>query len=160
MWAELGMSVLIIVVWVGSAPVEVGYCRVDKSSRVLTLGTTGYPVRYITNTRIVHSALKLERTLSPAGSGRAPVKSQDGLHIKSTDSGFIGLFSFPWISVGGLGGCFSIVVPLWTLFLLFAIPGARLFRRFHHTPQHCCQACGYSLTGNVSGLCPECGQGM
>ena len=24
-------------------------------------------------------------------------------------------------------------------------------------PAHCCQQCGYNLTGNVSGVCPECG---
>lgn len=24
---------------------------------------------------------------------------------------------------------------------------------------HCCQACGYDLTGNASGTCPECGNG-
>ncbi len=24
-------------------------------------------------------------------------------------------------------------------------------------PPHCCQHCGYNLTGNVSGICPECG---
>jgi hypothetical protein len=25
-------------------------------------------------------------------------------------------------------------------------------------PPHCCQGCGYDLTGNVSGVCPECGR--
>jgi hypothetical protein len=24
-------------------------------------------------------------------------------------------------------------------------------------PEHCCPSCGYNLTGNVSGVCPECG---
>jgi hypothetical protein len=24
----------------------------------------------------------------------------------------------------------------------------------------CCQECGYNLTGNVSGVCPECGTGV
>ena len=26
----------------------------------------------------------------------------------------------------------------------------------HYPPGHC-QVCGYNLTGNVSGICPECG---
>jgi hypothetical protein len=29
--------------------------------------------------------------------------------------------------------------------------------RPRHPPSDCCQTCGYNLTGNVSGVCPECG---
>lgn len=28
----------------------------------------------------------------------------------------------------------------------------------HPIPAGCCPACGYNLTGNVSGVCPECGK--
>ena len=48
--------------------------------------------------------------------------------------------------------------PLWIPFMLFATPTAFLFwldRR--PRPPHCCQACGYDLTGNTSGVCSECG---
>jgi len=45
--------------------------------------------------------------------------------------------------------CVLIVLPCLKLILLFI----RIRRR--HT--HCCPACGYSLTGNTSGTCPECG---
>jgi hypothetical protein len=31
------------------------------------------------------------------------------------------------------------------------------FWRDRRPPPHCCQGCGYDLTGNVSGRCPECG---
>ena len=27
-------------------------------------------------------------------------------------------------------------------------------------PAHCCPQCGYNLTGNVSGVCPECGEAV
>ena len=48
-------------------------------------------------------------------------------------------------------------VPLWIPFVIVAIPTAFLFWREHrHVPGHC-QKCGYSLTGNVSGVCPEYG---
>lgn len=53
---------------------------------------------------------------------------------------------------------YSVTVALWVPFVLIAIPTAILWcpirRRF---PPHCCQQCGYDLTGNVSGICPECG---
>ena len=32
-----------------------------------------------------------------------------------------------------------------------------LARRRDYPPGHC-RACGYNLQGNVSGICPECGQ--
>ena len=49
-------------------------------------------------------------------------------------------------------------VPLWFLFLLIALPTGWLFWSDHKRkkPGHC-PSCGYSLTGNTSGTCPECG---
>ena len=46
-------------------------------------------------------------------------------------------------------------LPIWTV-LLVAIPTVVLFRfDCRMPPGHC--PCGYDLTGNVSGTCPECG---
>ena len=50
------------------------------------------------------------------------------------------------------------VVPLWLLFLLAAIPTAYLWWHDRGYRPHACQSCGYDLTGNVSGTCPECGE--
>jgi hypothetical protein len=43
-------------------------------------------------------------------------------------------------------------------FLIVAVPTAIIFWRDHRRrpPGHC-RICGYNLTGNVSGVCPECG---
>ena len=47
-----------------------------------------------------------------------------------------------------------LVIP----FLLVAIPTAFLWARpRRRIPPGYCQTCGYNLTGNVSGVCPECG---
>ena len=53
----------------------------------------------------------------------------------------------------------SVHVPLWIPFLLFAMPTVFLWwlDRRRIPPGHC-QKCGYNLTGNVSGVCPECGE--
>ena len=49
-------------------------------------------------------------------------------------------------------------VPFWIPFLAFAIPTVILWRRDRRFPPGHCQKCGYDLTGNESGLCPECGK--
>jgi len=52
----------------------------------------------------------------------------------------------------------AIHVPLWIPFLLVAVPTALIFWRDRRIPPHFCQSCGYDLTGNVSGVCSECGR--
>ena len=51
-----------------------------------------------------------------------------------------------------------IVLPLWIPFLLVAVPTACLWYRDRRIPPGHCRNCGYNLTGNVSGVCPECGE--
>lgn len=57
------------------------------------------------------------------------------------------------------GTATSVSIPLWmpliTLLLL-----ATAFKKWSHqtTSVKTCGKCGYDLTGNVSGRCPECGQ--
>ncbi len=52
----------------------------------------------------------------------------------------------------------TVSFPLWVPFIPFAIPTAFLFYRDRRRPRpgHC--PCGYDLTGNESGTCPECGR--
>ncbi len=51
----------------------------------------------------------------------------------------------------------EIFVPLYALFLAVAVPTLLVWRfgRKPVKPGHC--RCGYNLTGNTSGVCPECG---
>lgn len=53
-----------------------------------------------------------------------------------------------------LGGLIVFVIA-WTAVLLSI---DRRARRRLREQRGCCTACSYSLTGNVSGVCPECGQ--
>jgi hypothetical protein len=59
----------------------------------------------------------------------------------------------------------SIAAPYWAIEILAAIlPVSALLRwrrrrrRANRLKQGLCAACGYNLRGNVSGVCPECGQ--
>jgi hypothetical protein len=51
--------------------------------------------------------------------------------------------------------------PYWSVVVLTSAPCAVwLARRLRHQRRraaHCCISCGYNLTGNTSGVCPECG---
>jgi hypothetical protein len=54
----------------------------------------------------------------------------------------------------------KIGVPYWLLLGIFAIlPWYRTnaYRREKLKPMPGCRSCGYNLTGNTSGVCPECG---
>lgn len=55
------------------------------------------------------------------------------------------LTSPPWLST-----------PLFALYPVFAFVRGPLRRR-RRRARGCCVRCGYDLTGNVSGTCPECG---
>jgi len=52
----------------------------------------------------------------------------------------------------------SLIVPIWMLFLPAGCFTVWLWRRDRRPPKGHCQACGYNLTGNTSGICPECGE--
>jgi len=56
------------------------------------------------------------------------------------------------------GTVFWVKLPLWFPLLILAVPTGILFWRDRRYPAGHCQKCGYNLTGNVSGRCPECGE--
>ena len=51
----------------------------------------------------------------------------------------------------------EVYVPLWIPFFIIVIPTVFAFPRARRSLPGHCQVCGYDLTGNVSGICPECG---
>jgi hypothetical protein len=55
------------------------------------------------------------------------------------------------------GSTSSVSIPLWMPFLAVGIPTAILWRRRGRVWLGHCRECRYDLTGNVSGVCPECG---
>lgn len=53
-------------------------------------------------------------------------------------------------------------IPIWCFLAVTLVPTIFLFYRDWRNRQrfgpHQCQKCGYNLTGNASGRCPECGE--
>jgi hypothetical protein len=58
-------------------------------------------------------------------------------------------------------GLVETIVPLWIPTMVFVgasfALGTPLFRSWRRRRRGLCIKCGYDLTGNVSGVCPECG---
>jgi len=50
-----------------------------------------------------------------------------------------------------------ISIPIWSLVCLSALPTALLWYRDRRRMPGLCVKCGYDLRGNASGVCPECG---
>jgi len=50
------------------------------------------------------------------------------------------------------------LTPVWMPLVAALIPTGLLCSRSRRFPPGHCQKCGYNLTGNVSGVCPECGE--
>ena len=48
-------------------------------------------------------------------------------------------------------------LPLWIPLLVSSIPLFIIWRRSRRPPKDHCRKCYYNLTGNTSGICPECG---
>ncbi|MCH8149781.1 MAG: hypothetical protein IH987_17650 [Planctomycetes bacterium] len=60
---------------------------------------------------------------------------------------------------GSTGYTFHLIVPLLFFFLLATYSlGMSRFRQRHRRKRGLCLRCGYNLAGNVSGVCPECGE--
>ena len=52
-----------------------------------------------------------------------------------------------------------VILPLWLFLGLAAVPTSFFWWRSRPRRGHC-RKCGYDLTGNVSGRCPECGRAV
>jgi len=83
------------------------------------------------------------------------------LHDRSERFGFISFGPLP-------GSWWCLYVSMWVPFLTFALLPAiaarplfryarSLIRQWLFRAEGMCIKCGYNLTGNISGICPECG---
>ena len=84
-------------------------------------------------------------------------------HLSADDEPLFQIFTSPTCSHEDLqGGTITkVTVPSWLLALVtLLLPGAAIVRwlvRRRWAGALGCARCGYNLTGNTSGVCPECG---
>jgi len=51
----------------------------------------------------------------------------------------------------------TVSIPIGWLTVAVMVLSVVIFRRIRRFPRGHCQACGYNLTNNATGTCPECG---
>jgi hypothetical protein len=155
-WTGLVLSLLIFVVWAASAHWRLVCTRLDKRSRPES--STVYPnVLYVC---IEYGYLELTRSAPPSQG----MPNLEWFILRYPEHWLPPIRSSPTILLPSYGTAngLSLRVPLWIPFLIFAMPTTYLWwrdRRRRIPPGHC-RKCGYDLTGNVSGICPECGVKM
>ena len=115
-----------------------------------------------------------DRTIEPSLPSGSSHRRRDGIdpapgfHLEPTKFGFANVNRISgWREPGG-GGVRQVTntrsqwsFPLWLPALVLALPAvgrvaSRLRRRNRRLTGRCI-SCGYDLTGNLSGTCPECG---
>jgi hypothetical protein len=79
-------------------------------------------------------------------------RQQTAFEVRADDS-WHGLLVTIWPSASRS----AFTLPLWLVFVPLIIPTALLWWGYRRFPAGHCQNCGYNLTGNVSGVCTECG---
>ena len=144
-WAGVAISLLFVVAWSASLRWQCEYGRASQYhhwSLILANGRCGGSVAIFDDPQISGSGWVVRQ---------APRRVDWLPWFASVDHGSR-FPSPPWRG-------HAILLPLWMPFLIVAIPTAYLWwigRR--RVPPGRCQRCGYDLTGNISGTCPECGK--
>jgi hypothetical protein len=136
-WSGLGLSLLIAVIWAVSLFM---WPRLYCNHWCASLYKGGFSVEWSDD--LLNEGLSFNvRAIQPRR------WYWQGMLPAPYEGGFIGT-----ITTG-------LLIPLILPFLLVALPTAFLFWRDRRKIFHgYCQKCGFNLTGNTSGICPECGE--
>jgi hypothetical protein len=160
MWTCIGICFVTLVLWILTIPILTSQNRIawsrDRS------GDFGVYCGVFSFKRLIDTNA-LAQTLIP---------HDCQFHLEKVPNAMTGLskygIEFPDFSVvrrtvievqGNLGSQFIVKgsIPLLFLLPMFMLPTAILWYLDHRTQRGHCRKCDYNLTGNLSGICPECG---
>jgi hypothetical protein len=133
-WAGVGFVALTLAAGAASFPIGLGYVQ------------QSFDVRVVEGIAYVDSPSRL------ASAGYSPGWHAFG-YFTFQGPGLIPAF-LRWPTTHSKG----VEVPLGPVVLILAVATALLFWTDRRPPKGHCRKCGYNLTGNVSGVCSECGQ--
>ena len=145
-WIGTGATMLILVAWVSSVP-------------LLGTKTTVFEGNYARNWIAVDRGLMIYEFGARPRPGRLKVYCWDEGPERRQWPIWVryGLIA-PTVERFPTPAIYHLILPLWLPFLLVITPTAYLWNRDRRriSPGHC-PSCNYNLTGNTSGICPECG---
>jgi hypothetical protein len=127
--------------------------------------TRGHGVElYTGNGRVFFSAFEVRRQNEYRFEGfrygpMSPLDHWD--QVLPTHHLYLGAFAAGWNDTGVLAGC-GLILPYWFFVVVAGVIPA-IWLRKHLNKRYReggCEACGYNLTANTSGVCPECGTAL
>ena len=150
-WTGVGLSALVLTAWIASCVWYVSWC----GYRDVIVHSGGVYINFWPGSRQDYEAMELWQSgglLAPKYELRHGRVNEP--FLKSIQRGF----HYPSVSKRAPFSR-NIGIPFWVIFLPTAIFTIVLFRRDRRRipPGHCSR-CGYDLTGNLSGVCSECGE--
>ena len=157
-WIGLGLCVLIMGAWVATSFVGVKYYVTDDTAANAGWGM----VRITWGDSWLNSYIPPNSFLTGYFSGGYP--DDRWVIRKQYAFGWLG-FAREWhrgpLPLGTAGSGPEhlpgfINIPFWLALLVTAIPTTILWRLDRRPREGHCLRCGYNLTGNESGVCPEC----
>ncbi len=148
-WGGLIACLLILVTFCFSVIGEVVWARWWTSS-----GGPYREIYLIVDGGIVSPGFLESQTIQKTSGGTFYVRSRDG----KCGMGRLMWWHPPYLHTAGFGwDNRRVAIPLWVPFVPCLILTAVLWLRRGRVGSGFCRRCGYDLTGNISGRCPECG---
>jgi hypothetical protein len=172
-WTGTGGCALVLIVWFGSGWYSAGWVNSEGWAAYFLDGglVSAYWYRPLARSRRVADAIwglrRDEKKDGTAPTLRGRIYDACCTDYEYNKGRLVFTRSHPvrfglahrWYRTSRLATLQKLVCPLWLVFLWTALPTMLVWLvrpRLRFPPGHC-QRCGYDLTGNVSGRCPECG---
>ena len=163
---SLVLCVGLVVVWVWSYRAAVGVGLLvegEDASSTVVVGASRGEALYV-RTRAIGPRRRVMKPSWAGPSGWGTLREKPGELISRRDTLWqrMGFYSETYANTAGWHRVRRHVFPLWLPTALAAVTPAAWLVRAHRRARRrraggFCTRCGYDLTGNVSGTCPECG---
>ncbi len=144
-WSGTVACAVTVVVWLLSA----GFSK--SAYRWVSADQRTHLVTYCGRVGVMK--IKHSLTVPPSVTERGFISSTHRLESRLASLGFV----LPTVHANANPTYLRLVIPLWLVLLVLLVPTVVGWKRCRSFSVGHCRACGYDLTGNVSGTCPECG---
>lgn len=163
-WVGLCVCVFILIAWAASSIIHFGVTHpiipriqsgtADSYSNGKKIAT-GPPMYWARYDSLFHGQITINGLASTVNDGWM-VGGIGGLGLSLDNFGFVPPRAWRGSTIPGAPASLVVMIPMWLPFIVIAVLTALLWHRDRRPPTGHCDLCGYDLTGNESGVCPEC----